>query len=211
MSVPARRAHLARRDQGESAFAAILADLVGRLPGARAAALVDIEGETVDYAARSDPFDVRVAAAHFRIVLQEVQTRLGERCALSVQAARRSFLVVALPQGYALVVCLTCGAYPAQAGRALPMCIRRLAAEAGWPEGPPEVWHPVEIVADDRGRPKGVLSGSSEAALEILGVIAGGLARFERGWRVRRGASEVNLIREATGHWYADGPLASGP
>lgn len=207
MNGPARRALLEQRDQGESAFAAILADLVERIPGARAAALVDFDGETVDYASRSDPFDVRLAAAHWRIVLHEAQALFGQACVLSVRAARRSFLVRALPQGYALVVCLSCGAHSAEGGRALPMCVRRLAAEAGWPQAATAPWHPVEVTADERGRPTGFRAHAEASRFEILGTVAGGLARFERGWRVRSGSLEATLVREATGHWYADGPL----
>ena len=51
------------RDQAETAFTAILASLVERVPGAHAAALVDAEGETVDYAGDGEPFFLRVAAA----------------------------------------------------------------------------------------------------------------------------------------------------
>ncbi len=194
--------------RGESAFASILADLVERTPGARAAALVDFDGETVDYASRSDPFDVRLAAAHWRIVLHEAQAPFGPACVLSVRAARRSFLVKALPQGYALVVCLSCGVHSAEGGRALPMCVRRLAAEAGWPQAAAAAWQPVAVIADARGRPTGLQAAGAEASgLEILGAVAGGLARFERGWRVRSGSLEATLVREASGHWYADGPL----
>ena len=45
-----RRPPRSSRDQHESAFASILRLLVARVPGARAAALVDCLGETVDYA-----------------------------------------------------------------------------------------------------------------------------------------------------------------
>ena len=34
-----------------------------------------------------------------------------------------------------------------------------------------------------------------------MGTVAGGLARFERGWRVRLGdALEATLVREPSGH-----------
>lgn len=207
MTGPVRRAPLARRDQEESAFASILADLVQRLPGARAAALVDFDGETVDYASRSDPFGVRLAAAHWRIVLKQAQLVFGDTCALSVLAARRSFLVKALPHGYALVLVLSCGAHAAPARRALQVCVRRLAEEAGWPTPQPLPWHPVHVVADERGRPTAIQAGPNAFRLEILGSMVGGLARCERGWRIRCGRGEATLVREASGHWYVDEPL----
>lgn len=203
MTGAARRAPLAPRDQAESAFASILADLVERVPGARAAALVDVDGETVDYASRSEPFEVRLAAAHLRIVLRELQGMYGDTCALSVRASTRSYLAKALPQGYALVLVLTCGAATAASGRALPVCAQRLAAEAGW-QAAPLVWHPLEVRTDDRGRPLSLAAGRPDRPVEILGSIARGLSRFERGWRVRLGPGEATIVREPSGHWYTD-------
>ena len=52
---------------GECAFAEILRALVARSPGARAAVLVDSEGETVDYAGEADAFELRILAAHMTI------------------------------------------------------------------------------------------------------------------------------------------------
>lgn len=210
MNVAVRRALLARRDQGVSAFAGILADLVERVPGARAAALVDADGETVDYASRTNPFDVRLAAAHWMIVLREAQGAFGEACVLSIRASRRSFIVRALPQGYALVVVLSCGVSTASGGRAFPLCVLRLAGEAGWPQPNAPTWHPVDVRSDDRGRPTEVRRGNADGRVEILGAIVGGLARFERGWRIRCGAAEATIIREPSGHWYADEPM-DGP
>ena len=60
------------RDQLASPFSAILQRLCESC-GAQAAALVDAEGETVDYAGRVAPFDARVAAAEWRLVLAEIE------------------------------------------------------------------------------------------------------------------------------------------
>jgi hypothetical protein len=197
-----------RRDQDESAFARILADLVGRLPGARAAALVDTDGETVDYAAHSDPFAVRLAAAHWRIVLREAQDRLGASCALTIQASKRSFMLTPLPDGYALIVVFSCGAHSAPYGRALPMCLQRLAAEAGWPP-PPLHWHPLEVLIDERARPATIQL--ARGPIEILGSVVSGLGRYERGWRIRCGQEEATVVQEASGHWYTDEALLTVP
>jgi predicted regulator of Ras-like GTPase activity (Roadblock/LC7/MglB family) len=196
------------RDQDESAFATILADLIGRMPGARAAALVDTDGETVDYASHSDPFSVRLAAAHWRIVLREAQDRLGESCALTIRASRRSFMVTPLPEGYALIVALSCGAHSAPYGRALPMCLQRLAAEAGWPSAPLQ-WHPLDVLIDERARP--VAIHSVQGPIEILGTVVSGLGRCERGWRIRCRDEEATVVREASGHWYTDEALLTVP
>ena len=63
-----------RRDQTPSSFAPTLGRLCSSA-GVVGAALVDADGEAVDYAGRVSPFDIRVAAAEWRIIL----TRLG-RC-----------------------------------------------------------------------------------------------------------------------------------
>ncbi len=60
------------RDQETTSFTDILRRLLRATSGARAAALVDFEGETVDYAGVLDPFELRIAAAHWQIVLAQL-------------------------------------------------------------------------------------------------------------------------------------------
>jgi hypothetical protein len=214
MSAARARRPTVARDQHESAFASILSDLVARVPGARAAALVDHIGETVDYSGRLDPFAMRLAAAHWRIVLDELGGQRAFRAVrwLAMRAGRASYLVQQLPEGYALVVIL------ARAGgffgwrRAMAVCARELGEEAGWSwSGPP--WFPVRVTADDRRRPSFVRSAGAEARprpIDILGAVAGGLGRRERAWRVRFDTGvEATLVREPGGVWYSDEPLDS--
>ena len=82
------------RDMDATAFARILHDLIARLPGAFACALVDLGGETVDYAGVVDPFDVKVAAAHMRIILNDLDEygALGEPRWIVLRGERRSFV-----------------------------------------------------------------------------------------------------------------------
>jgi hypothetical protein len=200
------RRSIAPRDQRESAFAAILDDLVGRVPGARAAALVDRSGETVDYAGRGSPYELRVAAAHFRIVLDQAraQRSLARVESLMVRATQASFFVRALPDGYALVLWLSRGAGFRGLARAIPACARSLAEEAGWdPE--PTPWRGVDVLVDDRGRPRAVRARGAEIAIEILGRFRASLPQHERAWRVRvQTGVELTLVRESGGFWYAD-------
>lgn len=210
-----RRRRLAHEgDQAPGAFTEILADLVDRVPGARAAALVDFDGECVDYASQGDPFEVKVAAAHLRIVLNEAQAAIADSTFFSVSGSTRSYVVRSLPQGYALVMVMACGATDATSGRAIPLCVQRLAAEAGWKAPPAPAWHPLEVRTDPRGRPLGIAHAEGTEELEILGTVARGLARYERGWRVRFSGGEATLVREPTGYWYVDERLnarASSP
>jgi hypothetical protein len=195
-----------------------LGDLLRRVPGARGAALVDAEGETVDYAGRGSPYETRVAAAHFRIVLDEArgQASLGEVRSIVARAARASFAVHALPDGYALVIRFARGAGFRGATRAIPVCIQWLADEAGWPPAP-RPWHAVDVVCDERGTPRGArmskLADSASAdrgtPVEVLGRYRPGLPEREKAWRVRLPTGlELTLVHESSGFWYVDEPLS---
>ena len=212
-----RRRQSAPRDQHESAFAAILGDLMRRVPGARGAALVDSEGETVDYSGRGNPYEMRIAAAHFRIVLDEArrQAALVDVRSIVARAARASFAVHALPDGYALVVRFSRGGGFRGVGRAIPVCLRWLADEAGWPpEWSP--WHAVDVVSDERGTPRVARmstltsrAGVDESTVvEVLGRYRAVLPEREKAWRVRLPTGvELTLVHESSGFWYVDEPL----
>lgn len=197
----------ARDRQHESAFAAILATLVARVPGARAAALVDAEGETVDYAGRVAAFDTRLAAAHWRIVLDGVRSNpsfVGARW-IAARASRSSFVVHAMPQNYAVVILFARRSGMTGWSRAMSACERMLAAEAGWSRSDPaQAWFAVDVHCDSSGRPRRLTVSGERLPVEILGVLVG-MPHRERGWRVRiRGGVEATLVHEAGGAWYAD-------
>ncbi len=202
---PSRRPTV--RDQEESAFSFILRDLVQRVPGAYAAALVAQDGESVDYYARVDPFDVKVAAATWRIAVAELAqlAEIGHLRSLVVRARHRSTIVRVLPEGYALVVLLHRRAFPS-VGRAFDACERALAVEAEWPlsDVRPQ-WVGVQVETDRRRRPVWLSMGTSlSCSVEVLGSLVG-LRGRERGYRVRLSSGhELNLVREAGGRWYAD-------
>lgn len=194
------------RDQGESAFAPILGDLVARMRGALSAVLVDAEGEAVDYAGVLDPFSARLAGAHWRIVLNDaLRDRPTGTLWIAIGAVKRSFIAWALPDGYALVVILTRTAAFARWDRAIQVCIAGLGSEAGWTGMRPPDWFPVNVTVHSDGRPLVIRSGERQRSLEILGVVANGLAPRERGWRVRLSSgAETTLVCEVSGNWYAD-------
>ena len=199
------------RDMDLTAFAKILSDLVTRVPGAFASALVDHEGETVDYAGAGDPFEMKVAAAHVRIVLNDLEELgdahpLGSPRSLVIRGARRSVIGRRLPEGYALVVLLHRRAGFTMSERAFSTCERLLAKEAGWTATRARPWYPVRVEVDRRGRPTVV--GSPPIPVEVFGAVVG-LPRQERGFRVRLRASggELTLVREPGHAWYADEDL----
>lgn len=198
------------RDQHETPFAATLSELVRRIPGALAAALVDGEGETVDYAGVLSPFDVKVAAAHFRIVVGDIERSpsLGTLRSLVVRGATRSFIACPLPDEYAIVLVLRRRAGFTASSRALFACERALCQEAGWElsgtlaSGPG--WCPVIVECDRRRRPTSVRALGDAHRVDVLGSVVGLHAR-EIGFRVRVDTgAEVTLVREPGGYWYAD-------
>ena len=205
------------REQIESRFSTILAELLTRIPGARAAALVDNLGETVDYAGRLDAFAVRVAAAHLRIVLQEVgeHGEFGRPTSIAVRTTRATLAVHALPDGYALALLLSYRARLTGHARPLSAVTRLLADEVGWTTGfgTGTQWHAVDVVSDLAGHPTGLRVGGEAQPLDALGRYESGLGWRQRGWRVRFSSGvEAMLVREAGGHWYADEtPIQAAP
>jgi hypothetical protein len=197
------------RDQSASVFATILGHLVARVPGARGAALVDLEGETVDYSGSMMPFDMRIAAAHWRIVFADLAAlpALGSPQWLAVRAASWTYLVYALTDGYALVLVLARRAGLFGWERAVSCSVGALGREAGWDVLPQRTWHDVEVRCDARGRPSAILGEGAARPVEVLGTVVG-LRKRERGWRVRlQSGVEATLVREAGSVWYADEPL----
>ncbi len=196
------------RDQEPTPFAAILEQLCAD-SGSHAAALVDAEGETVDYAGHGDPFEIRILAAELRLLLQNAgaSERLGGASELTVRARRRSFLVVALADGYALAIEL-----PRRASdisrRALGAALRAICAEAGFRfERPASTWLPVPVLEEPGSiRPLSITVNGASEDLVVLGRLVGlSPTSREQGFRVRFGTGrEGNLVREALGHWFIE-------
>lgn len=206
------RSRVAERDQAVSSFSAILMRLC-EATGAIGAVLVDAEGEAVDYAGGIEPFEVKVAGAEMCIVLSVLRTsnvpRWRRTSDLRIRAAQRSYFVISLREGYALVVVaprLTFELSP----RAVSEALHELGREAGLgsdqhPEQ--DLWQAVEVrVAPPNDRPSALWCGGAWAGLEILGRCADPpLTRREVGYRVRLGnGAELTLVRERLGRWYAD-------
>ncbi len=208
-----RRRSWAERDQAPTRFTSVL----GRLcesTAALGAALVDRQGETVDYAGYISPFDLKVAAAEWRLVLDQL-ARASATLAwpdtheLVVRAERLSFIAVPLSEGYALVLQL-CRHAGGISRRALGEAVRELCREAALesPREPiTERWELVEVrtAIGNARRPQAIWHGGQWHQLEILGRYrAGELGRREVGYRARLGTRvDISLVREPLGRWYA--------
>jgi len=179
------------------------------------AALVDRGGETVDYAGYLDPFNMKVAAAEWRLVLELVRDvphpSYRETQGILVRGKNKSFAVVGVSDGYAIVLALPRRAF-GLSGRAVAEAVRavELEAQLGTPNEVPlsERWLRVEVRTDpnDRRRPEAVWVEGSWRPLVILGR-HGGLSatRREVAFRARLpSGQEFTLVRERTGQWFAD-------
>jgi hypothetical protein len=179
-------------------------------PGAHAAALVDGEGETVDYAGRLDPFELKITAAHWIIALSETSeaARLGPIQRITLRARGRAYYVRRLVENYAVVLVLHPRAAFAVSERAVQEAIAGLSVEAGWPVPRDAArWFWVEVEAEKQGRvvrPKRVKMGGCFQPIDVMGALVG-LGPRERGFRVRLpNGAEMMLIRERLGRWFAD-------
>jgi hypothetical protein len=214
-----RLRRVAARDQSVSAFSAILSRLCDDC-GALAAALVDAEGETVDYAGLLEPYEIKVAAAEWRIVLGVVQGSgvpgFHAVTALTVRARRSSYFMEALTDGYAIALRLPRHCF-AVSERALNQAARELSHEAGLtsPAGPALAnWSRVRVrippAARAAHRPDALWLKERWSPLLILGRYqARDLARSELGYLARlESGAEVFLVREPLGVWFVDNPGA---
>jgi predicted regulator of Ras-like GTPase activity (Roadblock/LC7/MglB family) len=216
MSAPGSRRPRAAappRDQATSTFTRILERLVGSTPGAKAAALVDFEGETVDYAGDLDTFELKVAAAHWQLVLAglgEEAKACGDVRQVTVRTKTRAYVVRRVDASYAVVVVLHRRAAFAVSERALQEADSRLTAEAGWssPHDAPR-WYCVEVETEraDRTRPVRLRVADGWQPIEVMGAVVG-LKPREKGFRVRLpSGAEMMLVRERLGRWFADEPM----
>jgi len=209
-----RRRTLVPRDQAVSTFSATLLRLC-ETTGAAGATLVDPQGEAVDYAGYLEPYTLKVMAAEWRIVLDCVRSvkkqGFDQVHEFVVRAQSRSFALVALAEGYALVLELPHHAF-SFSRRAVGEAVRELELEAGLPPSTitsdGERWSKLEVqtVPGDRRRPQAVWFQGSWRPVTILGRYALELRRRGRavGYRARLpSGQEFALVREPMGLWFA--------
>jgi hypothetical protein len=200
------------RDQAASAISAILMRLC-ESSGALAVALVDGEGETVDYAGKLSPFDTRVAAAEWRLVLKLLQTSriaaFHDTQEMLVRARDRSYGAFALSEGYALVLVLPRFMF-SLSRRALVEASHELEAEtslsAPFPKS--EHWVRVEVRTTPSGRPDTVWYEGGWLRITIVGRLQShDLSRGETGYFTRLSSgADLLLVRERLGRWFAGRP-----
>ncbi|HWZ88524.1 MAG TPA: hypothetical protein VNW92_06725 [Polyangiaceae bacterium] len=201
------------RDQEASPFSAILWRLCEGC-AAHAAALVDKEGETVDYAGRISPYEIRVAAAELRLVLAFTRSAqvpgFHEINEIRIRTGQRSYAIVGLGDGYAIVLELLRHSV-ALSRRALAQATRELEFEAGISsvlQPGSTRWSRVRVKAspDEARRPEAVwLDGGWQPVVVLGRYRSADLARRERGYLARLASgAEFSLVREPLGYWFMD-------
>jgi hypothetical protein len=154
-----------RREGGaeRTSFAPLLGEILVRMSSARAAILVDSEGETVEYEGIGAPFDLMIAAAHARIAVSSVErSSLGKPRLLAFRGSQGGVLVKGLADGYALVILMRPRAGLLGSRRALDAGAWRISREAGLTFERP-AWFPVLVDPTDQAKvlltaPSAVLS-----------------------------------------------------
>lgn len=208
-----QRRSFAPRDQGLSGFSAPLGRLCDALP-ATAAAIVDRDGETVDYAGFCEPYQIRVAAAELQLLVFELERSRfqgwNSTRELIVRGRRGTFAAVRMTDGYSLIVQL--GAYAfTMSQRALNEAIRELCHEGGLPlpeRYKREVWSRLDVQDDatPAHRPVAAWLAREWTPVQVLGRYHGEELRVrEVAYRVRLShGEEAMLVRERFGRWYSD-------
>jgi hypothetical protein len=195
-----RRRTLPPRDQEASAFSAILMRLC-ESTRAIGVALVDQSGETVDYAGYRDPFTLRVMAAEWQIVLDAAHAiarpGFADLTGITVRASRATYAVVAMTEGYAVVLELPRRGFELSP-RAVTEAALALEREAELPTSlakGAERWSRVEVqtVPGDRFRPAAIWLDGAWHPVTVLGrhQLAGGQAKGATGRLARPPAQAV--------------------
>ncbi|HTJ81672.1 MAG TPA: hypothetical protein VL400_08095 [Polyangiaceae bacterium] len=201
-----------QRDQEASPFSLILDDLIRAQPFVRAAAIFDFEGETVDYAGRIDPYELRVAAATFQMVVAELRECpiLSATREIAITMRGSGYLLRPLDESYSLLLQLRKLGTFSTSKRVLHEIDARIRAEAGLAAGAPPEWFQVAVELGAKGRPeriRPVARSERTYGVEVLGSVMG-LADRERGYRVRLDTgAELTLLRERKHLWFVDESL----
>jgi predicted regulator of Ras-like GTPase activity (Roadblock/LC7/MglB family) len=115
-------------------FKDVLGLIVESVKGGVGAILVDDEGEAVDIFTHGDKYEIRLAGAHYGIVLtllEEAMQRLesgGSLQSLSIKAERLSFTIMPVQEGLFVVLMQDDTGIPSQGVRVLKDAVPEIAA-----------------------------------------------------------------------------------
>ncbi|MCS6900450.1 MAG: hypothetical protein RMJ98_12335 [Myxococcales bacterium] len=192
------------------AFSDILEDTLRQLPGCIAIVFVDQEGEAVDAVGWADEFDIKVAGAHLRLMLDLAHFSCGgETQDLIISASQIGYRVRVVAEGYALVFLFTRDLAFHASPRVLEASIYAICKEAGFSLPTKQSWFAAEVLTYEAPpyKPRRARGRGDWLDLQVLGALVGA-GHQERGYRVRlSNGHEVTLLREPLGRWWSDAPL----
>jgi predicted regulator of Ras-like GTPase activity (Roadblock/LC7/MglB family) len=116
-------------------FQYVLANLLADNPDAEAVLFLDDAGETVDFAcAEQSPYEMRLLGAYLGIYLRLIgeltaENRLGATRLFHIERSRHHLHLIALPEGYYLVLIQRRPARVGKARRSLRAAARQLELE----------------------------------------------------------------------------------
>ncbi len=203
-----------------SPFAGLLEDLLDAMPYLRGGAIVDFEGETVDFAGEVDTFELRVAAATMQLMLSELRqnAHFEQLREVRLSTGKQGYVVRVLDDSYSLVLIPRPLATFVLSERVLLEVEHRILIEAGLAPRAPLDWFRAEVRLDGRRRPTKIRAAASLLDLEsppwldveVLGAVVE-QAATPRAFRVRlESGAELTLLREGRSLWFVDGPIADG-
>lgn len=191
-------------------FGAILEDILHQLPGCIALVFIDQEGEAVDAVGWADEFDIKVAGAHLRIMMDLARFSCGgETLDLIICATRLSYRVRVVAEGYVLVLLFARDLAFHASPRVLEAGLHALCNEAGFSLPTKQSWFAAEVLTHDAPphKPRRARGKGDWLDLQVLGALVGA-GNQERGYRVRlSNGHEVTLLREPLGRWWSDASL----
>lgn len=128
------------RDQVESSFTRLIRAFMEEDPRYLAGIFVDREGECVDYCARVDAYDAKVAGAHLQVVLAEIRPALrrlalGEPLAFVVFGSQRDLALRRVDSEYSVILLASAGSIDDDALAGLSELAHRLRVEAALAPG----------------------------------------------------------------------------
>ena len=125
-----------QRDSALSVFGEILVGCEGVCEGLLAAVFFDDEGETIDYYSYLDPFDTKLHAAYYGVIMSQGHARarwlgLGDLDIMLLFSERVDSIILSLGEGFGLTLIATAGSFGESTADDLGEVIERLRVEAG--------------------------------------------------------------------------------
>lgn len=199
-----------------SGFVPPLEALCALTPGARAALLVDDEGERVEHAsARAGILDTTLArealaacGAHWQIVARQARGNpsFASLRTMAIATAASGFVVHWQRAGYVILVTGAPSLITTYSARALRACELEVAEEAGWSPEPSQEppWQRASVRTAPHGAPR-AFSTRTTAATEIAAIELPRAVNRERRFAILagNGAPAIELVREHSGAWFA--------